>query len=597
VQKTIRASEMSALPEPVVYVVSWTDTELAQILYDKQGTLDVQSLMVEQRQTADGTLPTAVWTSFFQLHLLSESENAAVKFRYGSNPHGSFHQYAGYTFHQNGTDYEVGFSLDEMRQFPRAVSGIMIGAVIGSSLFILIIFPLFFSANLIRPLNRLLAGVRQADDGDLNIAIPVIHEDEVGFLTAAFNKMAASLQDELSQRQRAQTELRQLADSLEQQVASRTYELSALYDVTKAASQAQDLPALLAQSLASAIRTLVSDAGFIALTDGLEAFPTSDYQLAVHQGIPPDWLPHIQTMITDGRFLTTIVQQGEPLLIANSSADPRAPRFMQTIPTTLLIAPLPAGGQTLGLLTVFRELGQSYDLDEIALLISIAGQVGGAVQTDRLRQRAIVLEERQRLSRDLHDSVTQSLYGLATLTEVGKMHAADGNLESTLALFAKIGKTLRQAIREMRLFIHQLRPPILEEEGLVNALDLRLAAVEGRSDVQVRLQADPDLRLPQSLETALYQIAQEALNNILRHAQAEAITVTLRGQNGRCTLKIEDDGCGFDPDMVDNGRLGLNNMRARAKEIGADFEIITAPNVGTSIKVTMNYEEKERNNN
>jgi signal transduction histidine kinase len=251
----------------------------------------------------------------------------------------------------------------------------------------------------------------------------------------------------------------------------------------------------------------------------------------------------------------------------------------------------------LGLLTVFRELGQSYDLDEIALLISIAGQVGGAVQTDRLRQRAIVLEERQRLSRDLHDSVTQSLYGLATLTEVGKMHAADGNLESTLALFAKIGKTLRQAIREMRLFIHQLRPPILEEEGLVNALDLRLAAVEGRSDVQVRLQADPDLRLPQSLETALYQIAQEALNNILRHAQAEAITVTLRGQNDRCTLKIEDDGCGFDPDMVDNGRLGLNNMRARAKEIGADFEIITAPNVGTSIKVTMNYEEKERNNN
>jgi signal transduction histidine kinase len=143
----------------------------------------------------------------------------------------------------------------------------------------------------------------------------------------------------------------------------------------------------------------------------------------------------------------------------------------------------------------------------------------------------------------------------------------------------------------MRLFIHQLRPPILEEEGLVNALDLRLAAVEGRSDVQVRLQADPDLRLPLSLETTLYQIAQEALNNILRHAQAEAITVTLRGQNGRFTLTIEDDGCGFDPDMVDNGHLGLNNMRARAKEIDADFEIITAPNAGTSIKVMVDYDQ------
>ncbi len=590
VQKVIRADETAALPDEIAYIVAWPDTTTAQLLYDKQGTVDMPSLIAEQQQITAGTLPPAIWVSFIQSLLHAENGITAVKFRYGSNPPGSLHQYAAYTFRRAGMEYEVGFTLAEMRRFPRAVSVIMIWAVIYSTLFILIIFPLFFNADLIRPLNRLLAGVQQADDGDLNIAIPVVHEDEVGFLTAAFNKMAASLQDELTQRQHAQTELRHLADSLERRVAARTYELSALYDVTKAASQAQDFPALLTASLSSAIRALSSDAGFITLADEEGIPPHADYHLATHQGIG-DWLPLIQKTIADGSFLKIINQQDrDPVLIADTSTDPRAPHFMQLVPTTLLIAPLSAGEQLSGVLIVYRALGQSYSLNEIALLISISRQLSIAAQTDRLRQRTIVLEERQRLARDLHDSVIQSLYGLATLTEVGKMHAAAGNLEPILPMFAKISKAARQAIREMRLFIHQLRPLILEQKGLAHALELRLTAVEGRSDVQVRLQADPDLRLPLPLETALYQIAQEALNNILRHARAETILITLHGQNGRFTLEIQDDGRGFDPNMVDNGRLGLNNMRARAEEIGAAFTITSALGIGTKINVVVHYD-------
>jgi len=139
----------------------------------------------------------------------------------------------------------------------------------------------------------------------------------------------------------------------------------------------------------------------------------------------------------------------------------------------------------------------------------------------------------------------------------------------------------------MRLYIHQLRPTVLAEEGLVGGLHQRLAAVEGRSNVQTRLLADESIELPAPVEEALYHIAREALNNALKHAQAASVSVTLGHQDGPVVLEIVDDGCGFDPETVGQAGMGLITMRERAESIGGALTVTSKPGAGTRVTVIL----------
>jgi signal transduction histidine kinase len=141
----------------------------------------------------------------------------------------------------------------------------------------------------------------------------------------------------------------------------------------------------------------------------------------------------------------------------------------------------------------------------------------------------------------------------------------------------------------MRLLIHELRPPLLEKERLLGALHKRLAAVEQRSGVETSLVADELVDLPPPQEETLYAIAQEALNNALKHAGATEVDVRLRVQNDQISLEIKDNGKGFDPAAVDEcGGLGLLNMRERAARLGGLLNVESALDVGTSVTVTVN---------
>jgi signal transduction histidine kinase/HAMP domain-containing protein len=590
-RRALQAGLPQDMPAEALYVLSWPEAgqgmQPGRLVFARQPGFDPRPLLQE---AAIPQIPP-VWGYIIAGPLLSNAaaRGEEIRLRYGDRQPGSYYQYAGYTFGLDGTQYEVGFSLAEMSRASQRQGMGMIGCILASAFFIIYIFPLFFRSNLVRPLDRLLAGIRQVDAGDLDVRVPVTHNDEVGYLTAAFNKMAGSLKRELDGRQSAEAELRQLNLTLEARVAERTRELEALYDVTAASSQAGDPETLLAVLLERSLAALRTPVGFILLFQ--EQAGARRLALAARQNLPPDWLPNLSAVSPDEAWISTAVGQDEPLLIADTQADARAPAFMRSAPpSALILAPLPAEGQVLGILGMARPAEEKFDLDEVALLVSIVNQVGVAVHTETLRQivqQASVLEERQRLARDLHDSVTQSLYGLVTLTEVGLMRVEAGDLPASAGLYRKIGQSARQAIREMRLFIHQLRPPVLKEEGLAGALDLRLAAVEGRSDVHARLVADEDIRLPLPVETALYHIAQEALNNALKHARAATVTVTLARQAPQgVMLSVVDDGCGFDP-LVTRAGMGLGNMQTRAAEIGARLEISSQPGQGTRISVCL----------
>ncbi|MCP4516132.1 MAG: hypothetical protein GY824_13015 [Delftia sp.] len=152
----------------------------------------------------------------------------------------------------------------------------------------------------------------------------------------------------------------------------------------------------------------------------------------------------------------------------------------------------------------------------------------------------------------------------------------------------KLRRTARAALGEMRLLVFELRPPLLQQEGLVAALRARLESVEGRAGMETALKVEGEGRLDPDVEQALYRITQEALNNIFKHAQARSITISLRLAEPpqAIILEIADDGIGFDPLAAqERGGLGLRGMAERVEGLEGQLSIKSEPGAGTIIQV------------
>ncbi len=236
---------------------------------------------------------------------------------------------------------------------------------------------------------------------------------------------------------------------------------------------------------------------------------------------------------------------------------------------TYLGAQIRIGQRTEGVLSCFRFTERGYSVDETALVLALAHQIGMILETDRLRQNAeamAVLEERQRLARDLHDSVTQSLYSLSLFSRAAREAAEDNDADRLDRNLTELERNTLHTLREMRLLLYELRPADLEQEGLVRAIELRLNAVERRANLQLDVRLDELAGLSPSQEVELYHIVVEALNNVVKHAAATRVTLRLTQADGCVHLRIVDDGQGFDPGHTQGG-MGLRNIRERVARL------------------------------
>jgi signal transduction histidine kinase/ligand-binding sensor domain-containing protein len=203
-----------------------------------------------------------------------------------------------------------------------------------------------------------------------------------------------------------------------------------------------------------------------------------------------------------------------------------------------------------------------------------------------------VTNERNRLARELHDAVTQSLYGVNLYAEAASRMLAAGKIDPTAENITELQKSAREALQEMRLLIYELRPSVLVKGGLLHALENRLDSVEKRVGIKTDFQHNLCQRLPAQYELSLYRIAQESLNNILKHAQATMILIRLWDQKDRIVLKIQDNGIGFEALLtMYNGGMGLKIMKERAETLGGEFQIISSPGKGTTILVEVLYDK------
>lgn len=232
------------------------------------------------------------------------------------------------------------------------------------------------------------------------------------------------------------------------------------------------------------------------------------------------------------------------------------------------------------------------NLQVVSLAETIGGAIATAIENARLYQQAqvtAVADERQRLARELHDSVTQLLYSIVLLAGGWGLEAeqSDGGEKKLAQSFNELAELGQQALGEMRLLLYQLRAPLLTELGLRGALEQRLNAVEHRVGIQTQLQIDSMVdSLPSRVQTELYLITQEALNNALRHARASRVEIQLIQQNHHLELDVQDNGSGFDSTRSSEG-MGLRNMQTRAQMLGAVLTIDSKQSVGTRVQLVL----------
>ncbi len=254
--------------------------------------------------------------------------------------------------------------------------------------------------------------------------------------------------------------------------------------------------------------------------------------------------------------------------------------------TPAIYLPLLVEDRVLGILGLWGQGLRESDVPAVAVL---AGQVAGTFEVARLHQRAehaAVLEERERLSRELHDSMTQSLYSVRLFAEAAWRLTAAGDVTRAKEYLSRVSEMAQQAQKEMRLLVYHLRPSSLRSEGLVAALQRRLDAVEKRAGLDATLSVKGALQLSPTAEVELYYVVQEALNNALRHSASTRVDVVIRDDGDEVELQIVDNGRGFDPARLpDRGGLGLLNMRERAERLGGSVAVFSNNGQGTRVQV------------
>lgn len=255
-----------------------------------------------------------------------------------------------------------------------------------------------------------------------------------------------------------------------------------------------------------------------------------------------------------------------------------------------LAVPIITKGEIFGGMLLYYTEPRTLSEEEVQLAIAFSDQAALAIENARLREhveQAAAAAERERLARDLHDAITQTLFSASVIAEamprVWKAHP-----EEAQHGMEELRRLTRGALAEMRTMLVELRPAALTEKPLGELLSHLCEAVTSHTRIPVMLEVDGDTLLPPDVQVALYRMAQEALNNVDKHSRASQASVTLTSKVGRARLQVWDDGHGFDPITARASGLGLGTMRERAKSIGAVLSIESQ--VGQGTRVTVDWE-------
>ncbi|MDX1417359.1 MAG: tetratricopeptide repeat protein, partial [Candidatus Promineifilaceae bacterium] len=410
-------------------------------------------------------------------------------------------------------------------------------------------------------------------------------EREVEERTAELTNSIANLKKEVARRKQAEAEIQQMVELLEERVAARSRELAALYDMTILLSDVESLADTLKPALGKIMRN--TDANGIAVH--ILSASQRSMQLAARLGLGE--LEQFDEVPLANDFVHWLKQADAPLMfVAESDFYPMLPNAFLLPPyATFFGIALRVHGQTIGFLSLYRDREQPFSFEHVSLLITMAEQLGIIIQNHRLQEQSLDMTrvlERQRLARELHDSVAQRIYSLHLFARAGHDALEDSDIEATHLRLQQVEANALFALREMRLLLYQLRPLALESNTLSEAFENRFEEVERRLGIQAVVETDHAPGFSEEVEEEVFYIVTEALNNALKHAEATDINLLFTTENGRSKIIVRDNGSGFDLGQKLPG-LGLENMCLRSEKINGLVTIDTAVGQGTTVNITL----------
>lgn len=392
--------------------------------------------------------------------------------------------------------------------------------------------------------------------------------------------------------------LNELLATLEDKVADRTARLAETVAALKRRLQESEALYVVDQAMISVnqpdelLSVICRES--VSVTGGntaLITLPSEDGLYQIVKAVAGDGLvPYLGTkLIAENSLAGLVMTSGQPHVSRSPSTDPLLNQeLVQTGRWADVIeAPLRAKDKVLGVLVVGASEPNQFDEQDIRLLTLLANQAGIFLQNARLQQgtkQTAVLEERNRLARELHDSVTQVLFGLTL-----NLESASGLMakrpERAAELITRSQEMAAEALAEMRSLIFELRPSALQEKGLAMALTNHVNLFRRRQDLAVTLQITVEDRLDPDIEFCLYRVAQEALQNVAKHAKASHVAVSYRAEPGAVTLTVADDGVGIpQTGSSQNQSFGMLGMKERVEAVGGRLTVTTAPGQGTTIQ-------------
>jgi PAS domain S-box-containing protein len=389
------------------------------------------------------------------------------------------------------------------------------------------------------------------------------------------------------------TERLQTYHLLEQRVKERTRELTAVLDVSRDVASTLELKPLL-KVILQRLKSVVdyTDAGIVTLDQG-------SFRFLEHQGqIDHDEILEFRVPVDQDSGYLRILRSQEPVNIGDIwSNDPWLQYLQKAAGAKMMYlfehvhswlgVPLITRDRVIGILRLDHTNANFFSEDRVRLVMAFADQAAVAIENARYyehSQSLAALQERQKLARELHDSVAQALYGIALGSRTARQLMDNDPIKAAESLEYCI--SLADAgLAEMRALIFELRPESLELEGIVAALLKQTAALRARYALRVEESYCEEPQVPLSIKETIFRVAQEALHNVIKHAHATQIDLQLDQANDVLILEVKDNGRGFEISNSYPGHLGMKSMQERVDQAKGSFEIQSSPGQGTTIKV------------
>jgi nitrate/nitrite-specific signal transduction histidine kinase len=489
-----------------------------------------------------------------------------------------------------------------MEQIDRQLAALRNSSLIwasGSIILVMVAIDIMLGRMVIRRLTKFLHAITQISSGNLSERVSVGDSDELGQLASVFNRMAVGLQE----RARLEERVRERTEELHEQ-AER---LTTLNAIAVTVGQSLDLEEILNNALDKLLELTELSAGWL----GLRNLHGDGFGLVICRGVSEEITrAHLNGVETQGTC-AAVLGKGRSRILATDEPTCAAAEFLRESGFTFRVCvPIQSKDRVLGVMSMIGEAAQGTGTmadTTLDMLTAIGSQIGIAVenaslyqelsQKEALRKRLLGRlltaqeEERKRIARELHDDTSQALTSL--LVKLKVMDEAD-SLEAVRAQVDDLREDVARTLDEVHDLSLGLRSAVLDDLGLTAALRQYLKGYQREFQLLVDLQAlgGEEFDLSSQVESALYQIIQEALINVARHAQCKRISIVLQRRDATMIAIVEDDGVGFDVTQVMGSRpekrnLGLYGMQERASLVGGSVTIESTPGVGTTVFVEM----------